>query len=225
MSLLRLLHYTTGILLLTLAFASWALTDEEAERLFNDDWEQRAAAVNEGQLVFFKDQQPNVHHHHNSLIITPSSIKDGWIGLRQCHENLDPVSALEIVFRPERIRDLTIESHANVEKVWIEGASVQMQNVGAHAAVCIRATALALQKEGEGYVLRSGPFMRKFLDGYYPMRVSVDITYPETYLRFANVTPSAQPGFMLRQQPNSVHLEAVFEGRLNTEVHFQSIIN
>lgn len=226
MTLSKLLAACAGFLFLLPLSSAAPISDEEAERLFEDDWEQRAAAVNEGRLVFLTQSPVKaIHHHHNSLIITEDSMANGWINLRQCHDNLDPVPALEIVFRPERIKDLAIESFVNIEKAWVEGSSIQLSNVGQYARICLTGIALALRKDGKDYVLRSGPFMRKFLDGYYPMRVSMDITYPDTYLRFASISPAEQPGFSLRRTGNSVHFDALFEGRLNTEVHFSAIIN
>ena len=65
--------------------------------------------------------------------------------------------------------------------------------------------------------------MRKFLDGYYPMRVSMDVVYPDNELYFANILPVQQPGFALSKAKGSVRFETWFEGELNTEIRFQAV--
>jgi hypothetical protein len=69
------------------------------------------------------------------------------------------------------------------------------------------------------YELQNGPFMRRFLDGYYPMRVSLEIEYPSR-LTLADYTPATQPGFSVSTTPGQVVAEAVFEGQLRTRFRF-----
>ncbi len=228
----RLLKSAPWALLYTIALGLAATTalaedisDEEAERLFNDDWEQRAAAVNEGKLEFLREEPAAaVHHHFISLIVTRDSVQSGWVAMRQCHEHLDPVPDLEIVFNTQRIRDLAVESFVNMENAWVQGAAVRLRNVSAHARVCITGRSRALEKEGDDYVLRNGPFMRKFLDGYYPMRVSIDVSFPETYLRLLRVEPATQSGWEMVATASDLHLRALFSGRLRTAVYFQPVL-
>lgn len=224
--MLKAVFYVVSLMAFLSLSSAEPLTDEEAERLFEDDWENRAASVNEGKLEFLTHSPVKaVHHHHNTLTITRKSITSGWINMHQCHDNLDPVPAMEIVFRPERIKELAIESFVNIENATVDGTSIQLTNVSAHARICIKGVARALQKDGKDLVLRSGPFMRKFLDGYYPMRVSMDIEFPDTYLRFAKIKPAAQPGFRFSSNGSKIHFDALFEGRLHTEVRFSPIIH
>jgi hypothetical protein len=198
------------------------LTAEEADTWLEDDSGQRALSVNEGQLVFLEDPPHKpVHHHHNELLITRKSLSDGWVGLHQCHENLDKVSLAEIVFNKDTIRGLQVESYKNIEKVWVDGPSVQLVNVGDAAKLCIRAQSKALQINGAGrYSLRNGPYMRKFLDGYYPMRVTIEVNYPTTLLHFVSVEPAEQPGFKVQQSAGALHIDAWFEGKLKTNIVF-----
>jgi hypothetical protein len=45
------------------------------------------------------------------------------------------------------------------------------------ARLCLSAQTRALRNTGNGYFnLVNGPYMRKFLDGYYPMRVTLGST-------------------------------------------------
>jgi hypothetical protein len=62
--------------------------------------------------------------------------------------------------------------------------------------------------------------MRRFLDGYYPMRVTLAVHYPCERLQFAGATPTPQPGFSVRDADCRVDVEAWFEGRLNVALRF-----
>jgi hypothetical protein len=72
---------------------------------------------------------------------------------------------------------------------------------------------------GDGlYVLENGPFMRRYLDGYFPMRVTVAVNWGDLGLSLADSEPQAQPGFEVTESPHGVTIEATFEGRLMTEL-------
>ncbi len=184
--------------------------------------EKSAAEVNEGSLVFL-DHLPlkPVHHHHNAIQISEGSLEDGWTVLTQCHENLDRVPATQIVFNPERIRNLQVVKARNVGRAWVEGPSVQLRDVDANAEVCLRADARALRNHGDGtYTLMNGPFMRRFLDGYYPMRVSMSVKLLTQRIRFVDIDPAPQTGFRVWELADGVNYDAWFEGRLFTVIRF-----
>ncbi|HDP90031.1 MAG TPA: alpha/beta hydrolase [Thioalkalivibrio sp.] len=197
-------------------------TDPDDDWL-NDDSEFRALAVNDGELKFIDEPKGKpVHHHHNRIELFDTSLDDGWVGLVQCHENLDAVRRAQVVYNEHRSRGLEVTSFENIGRAWVEGATVQLEDVGQRARLCVRAETLALEANEDGsYSLRNGPFMRRFLDGYYPMRVSMDIRVPEQYLRFAGTQPPRQDGFDVWSTPEGVQINAWFEGRLHTEVRFQ----
>ena len=73
---------------------------------------------------------------------------------------------------------------------------------------------------GGGYRLRNGPYMRRFLDGYYPMEVSIRIRYPAQLMALQTFEPAPQPGFILHTAPGEIELDARFEGRLQTRFDF-----
>ena len=99
-----------------------------------------------------------------------------------------------------------------------------MEDIQRGARLCIKADVGILYSNNEnGAVLKNGPFHRKFLDGYYPMRVSLKIRYPGSVLRFENISPEAQPGFSVMQSKNSLEIDAWFEGELRTEVKFSRV--
>ncbi len=146
----------------------------------------------------------------------------GWVSLAQCHDNLDQVSRAQITFREGFVRDLKIVSSSQIERAWVEDASVQMRNVGPGARLCLEAQTRALKNVGNGYFnLANGPFMRKFLDGYYPMRVSMDIDYPAVLLKLVDISPIQQTGFDIRLEPGHIRLDALFEGELRTLLQFE----
>jgi hypothetical protein len=179
--------------------------------------------VNEGTLVFLmRPPARQVHHHQNHLTINTASLRNGWVQLYQCHENLDRVPATQITYNKERIRDLQIVTSGNIEQSWVEDNSVQLRNILENARVCVRAWTRALRANGDGsYSLRNGPFMRRFLDGYYPMRVSMEIDYASSGLHLVAMKPQRQQGFEVTERDGYLAFDAWFEGRLQTEFLFR----
>ncbi|MEE9343591.1 MAG: hypothetical protein V3V12_08175 [Gammaproteobacteria bacterium] len=179
-------------------------------------------AVSNGELNF-KSLSPTtpVHHLHNQIKITAESLSTGWVHLHQCHEHLDSVSAVQITFNSDRVKNLTVKHSKNIGRAWVEGSNVELESVGKSASICIDADTRTLTEANSGqFILRNGPFMRRFLDGYYPMRVSFTVTVPETKLELLAISPSPQPGLSLLQTGNTVYIDALFEGKLNTEIEF-----
>jgi hypothetical protein len=62
--------------------------------------------------------------------------------------------------------------------------------------------------------------MRRFLDGYYPMHVSLDIRLPPGDWRLEKSRPRVQPGFNVVNRPDGLSADAWFEGKLVTEFYF-----
>lgn len=183
---------------------------------------ESADAVNEGQLHFLASPPTKpVHHHQNRIGIESSSLASGWVRLAQCHDHLDAVPSTQITFREGFVRDLKVDEYSHVGEAWIEGSSVQLRQVGPNARVCLSAQVRALRNTGNGYFsLINGPFMRKFLDGYYPMRVTLHVDYPAKTLNLIDITPAAQPGLSVAEKPGAIRIEAVFEGELQTLIQF-----
>lgn len=178
--------------------------------------------INEGELHFLtRPPQEAVHHHHKHVVITPESLKTGWIVNHQCHYNLDQVGAMEVVFTPGRVRALEIARAENIEKAWVEDGSVQLQNVGAHAVLCLSSQNRVLAHDAQTglYTLTSGPYMRRFLDGYFPMRVSLILEYPATLMNLKHIAP-ADPGLKIVKLPGQVRIDGLFEGRLLLTLQF-----
>lgn len=196
-------------------------TDWPAWALEAEGVRARIAEVNEGELAFL-DTLPDkpVHYHHNRIVVTPASLDDGWVELEQCHRHLDRVDEAQIVFHPERSRRLHVLGFRNMRSAVADGNTVQLRGIGDGSEVCLRGETRALFEIGEGvYELQNGPYMRRFLDGYYPMRVSLEIEYPQR-LTLADFTPERQPGFEVSSGPGRVAAVARFEGQLRTRFRF-----
>jgi len=187
---------------------------------FDDEFADPTAHVNEGELVFLA-QPPDeaVHHLRNVVTLNRGSRESGWVRLEQCHHNIDRVPRAQILFHEDRIRNLRIEHAENIGRAWVEGASVQLTDVGEGSSLCLDADSQALIVVGDGrFQVTNGPFMRRFLDGYYPMRVSEHLLLADSGLRFAAIAPARQPGFEVEVGADSIRFDAWFEGRLLTEI-------
>jgi hypothetical protein len=217
-------------LLLALSLAPWLLLDprpagaQESGADWGEGWdlEERVAAVNDGELRFVAPEAAAGHHVHvNRIHVDASSLRTGWVTLEQCHDQLDAVPAAQILFNPERIRHLRVQGAEDIGRAWVEGSSVQLEDVGRRARLCVAGESRALSDLGRGrYRLQNGPYMRRFLDGYYPMRVELAIRYPAESLRFVAPLPAPQPGFEVRPRAGEIEVEATFEGRLYTCMDF-----
>ena len=191
------------------------------------DWPDSVTAadiadVNEGALVFLAAvPERRVLRTRNRLIIDAGSLVSGWVALEQCQGNLDPVDAVEIVYRYHGLRGLRIVSARAVDSVRVAGSSVQLTGVHPGGEVCIAAEVQVLQPDGSGgYRLQSGPFHRRFLDGYYPLALDYRVEWPDDRLALVSVVPEVQPGFVVRSGSGTLHIETLFEGRLTIELRF-----
>jgi hypothetical protein len=194
----------------------------KAEEDFDFDAFERIDNVNEGQLMFLtQDTQNPVHHHQNHITILPDSLVSGWVILQQCHQHLDSVSRAQVVYNAERTRNLKVESSSGIDAAWVENNTIQVQGIHSNASLCVSAQTRAFWPDEQGgFTLYNGPYMRQFLDGYYPMRVTLNIAYPEQLLSFRTASPEAQPGFHIDNQAGSLTVQALFEGRLTTQLSF-----
>lgn len=186
---------------------------------------ESAHNVNEGVLKFLeKAPAKPIHHHHNQILIDQNSLGSGWVSLKQCHTHLDPVPRAQITFREGFVRDLKVDISTKIEQAWIEGASVQLVNVEPGARLCLSAQTRAFRNTGNGYYnLTNGPYMRKFLDGYYPMRVTLAIDYPPKTLELIDIAPQVQPGFKIDTHKGAIRIDTVFEGELQTLIQFEKL--
>ena len=200
------------------------MTPEELEQWFNEDESVSTEAVNEGELEFLLEPPVKpVLHSINSLTITEDSIDSGWVLLEQCYKNLDPIAKADVAFRYTSMRGLTITAHQNIDQLGIRGQSVQLTNIKPDAELCIRAEVRILSNNHNGtFSLNNGPFHRKFLDGFYPFHITLNIDYPASLLKSIQISPQQQAGFNISRSAGSILIDSYFAGMLSIEIIFQS---
>ncbi len=212
----------TGLPAMALASSVPPMNAQELDAWFNG---KSTSEVNEGELTFLTilPSKP-VHHHQNRIRITEDSLASGWTELEQCHDNLDAVPRAQITFREGYIRNLRVLESRAIDEAWVEGPSVQLREVHSGARLCLSAQTRALNNSGSGYfTLNNGPYMRKFLDGYYPMHVSLKLEYPSRLLQIIDISPMAQEGFNIIETAGAVNIDTLFEGELRTQVQFERL--
>lgn len=211
--------------LLSIVFVLSSPVNGDEELFLGEDLEDRIARVNEGQLYILPQPPARpVHHHRNEITITHRSLADGWVHLHQCHTHLDRVEATQILFNQEHTRGLELLSVDNIGSSWVAGASIQLRGIQSNAKVCIQAETHALKRlSAQRFRLSNGPFKRQFLDGYYPMRVTLDIRYPEQSLKLHRYDPKLQPGLNISQDRDGIRLDVWFEGKLMTQFDFHRL--
>ena len=181
------------------------------------------SGVNDETLVFLMEPPGKlVHHHQHWITANRTSLDDGWVTVSQCHHRLDPVALSQITFRKGRVRELEVLSSDRLGSVRVEEDSIQLEDVEKGASLCLKGELrLVTILDNGGYLLRSGPFMRRFLDGYYPLRVSLQLEYRDLELKLVAYTPSDQSGFQTNRMPGQFGFDAWFEGRLDLNLIFK----
>lgn len=197
-------------------------TPEQEKWLESDALEVPALEVSEGELRFLAhtDNQA-VPHSENILIINRDSLDTGWVRLRQCHHRLDAFHTLDIVYRYERIRGLRIVEQHGIGSARVVDNAVEMTDIERDNRICVEADVRVLRADdGHHFRLTSGPYYRRFLDGYYAYHISLDISYPHERLALVRTTPEPQMGFTADHRRGRTKIDAWFEGRLKIELTF-----
>jgi len=201
-------------------------TPAEMEAWFNDDTEFLIADVNEGKLSFLPDLKNKPTHKaqaNNQIKILATSAKDGWVEMSQCHRGLDAMPLVQLIFPEYTLRNLKITKQKGIAEAVVEAKSIQMADVSHGAELCVAMQIKALKKNAQGqYVLSNGPYQRRFLDGYYPMKLELDVDYSQSGLEPIATMPMQQPGFEISDSKQQMKLNAHFEGVLRTQISFVS---
>lgn len=198
------------------------LTPEQEQWLESDELAPPGFQINTGELEFLAHPPAKpVPHSDNTFIIDQESLATGWLTLRQCHINLDPVPELEVVYQYRQMKDLHIIERENILHAKVVGKSVQMEDLQKGNRLCIQAQIRVFYPEGNKYKLINGPYHRRFLDGYFPYHVSLHVLYPSERLEPESVLPKAQPGLTIRHSSGRIDIDAWFEGKLMTEIVFR----
>ncbi len=179
--------------------------------------------INQGDLVFLtKLPKRPPHLQEMRVLINDDSLRTGWVQTSQCHYRLVRMPALQVVFSPDKVRKLRILRTEQIGRAWVEGSSVQIEQIGANAVLCIFSENRTLHPSGAGgFEWRGGPYMRRFFDGYFPVHLKLNVLYPDSMVQLSSLEPSA---LQLRsvQQPGQVDIDVLFDGRLNILMHFTS---
>ena len=213
----------TIVTLILLGVITWPVLADGDPEAWLEAPEFDPSTVNEGELVFHAPPPAGaVHTHYNRITLTGQSLQDGWAGLYQCHMHLDAVPDAQIVFRQGRIRELEVAKTVAIGQARVEGHTVQLKDVLPGAELCLRAESRVVTPADGGFMVRNGPFMRSFLDGYYPMHVTLEIVLPHGDWQLFGSRPASQPGFEVQYRAGTVTADAWFSGKLRTEFHFLS---
>lgn len=196
----------------------------EAEQREQADLE-RLREVNTGELNFLTEPAATDElHTRMTLTLSAQSLADGWVDMRQCQGGLDAMAMSEIVYRYSAMRDLRVTRTSRIESAWVEDQSVQLRGVQADAEICVAAQVQILRQLEHGrYRIGSGPYHRRFFDGYFPLRLSLDVRYPVDLLEWQRATPAAQPGFAVQSSPGQITIETRFTGMLTVELDFAAV--
>lgn len=218
--------YPVNLLILLILFAPEIsakefLSPAELEKWFNSDDELPTSKINDGQLNFIKaNPKKNIFHSVINITVDQNSIDNGWTKLTQCYSNLDPIHRTAVTYRKNLVKNLKVLSSKNIKHAKVSGNKVLLKDVTKEASLCIGATARNFyQNEDKSFSLVNGPYHRKFLDGYYPYHLKLNIHYSPN-LKFSFNTPKPQAGFQVKHLTNSLLIDTVFEGRLKTEFRF-----
>jgi|GEM_PF-2687629 len=215
-------------LLISWQVSLFAQFSEEQLQWLESEAEHPTQSVNEGQLEFISVVADKVEHEQSMQIaVTEETIDSGWALIKQCHKNLDQVEKLEIVFHRHRVRNLQVLSYENIEKAWAVVDHVKVRNIQSGSVICLQAESLIFRPVGGQDKLRiyemvNGPFMRRFFDGYYPLTLSLGVSYPGDRLHLVSVSPEAQPGWKIRYDAGRIFLNGRFEGKLSTRIRFST---
>jgi len=220
----------TALRLFLVAALLWpdcAHCGDKAADWFDEAEPSAVPQVGRGELLFLASPPGDrLLESINHLTIGRSSLNDGWVDLRQCYRGLDPVSKTEIVYAYRNIRALNVESYHGIAAVQAETASIELEGVARGAGLCATAQVQILDRNPDGsYTLRNGPFLRRFLDGYFPMRVMLDVRFPAENLQLVSLTPAARPGFEVVRETGRLHVDALFAGSLTVEAVFAPAVN
>ena len=126
-------YIRAGLLMLLFGWPiviSAQFTEEQLKWLESEE-EHPQPEVNEGKLAFIQEAADRPEHNQSMQItVTDSTIETGWARVDQCHENLDKVERLQILFHEERVKNLQVTEYENIQKAWVEGHRVLVRNIG-----------------------------------------------------------------------------------------------
>jgi len=214
--------YCSGVL------SEQEMTPAELEKWFNEDDTPSSSSsiqVDKGQLVFLSklpDKPPL--HSVDEITIDSNSIDNGWVKFEQCYRQLDPIGKVDVIYSYRFMRDLQISSVQHIGAAWIRKQRIELEDVKKDAELCVKAEIRVFyQNPDKSFSLVNGPYLRKYLDGYFPYHVTLIVHYPENRLELIGSLPVEQAGFKINKEKNKLLIDTIFSGTLNTEIIFREI--
>lgn len=220
-------------LIMTMAQAPLALAQEddlsdlsaEERAFFEDDSFFQSLEVSRGTLNWVEpDKTLEQYALENRISLRPTSHQDGVVIFEQCHRHLDAISKIEVVYNDQTTSDLVVISTDKIQQAQAKDASVELIGVEKGAQVCIKGKSQTLTHDGQQWQLKRGPYMRKFLDGYYPMHLTEVIDWQDSPLKLVGQprAPLPVPSKFIQQiNPHSMQFDYYFAGRLELTYQFE----
>lgn len=174
----------------------------------------------EGQLRFLEAHpEPHTYRYESRVRISEESLITGVVTLNTCHFELDPIRKVVIAFNPNRLQKLEITQASGVGSLEVRGHLIEMTDVKRGASVCIDLESKALERLNETtYRLNAGPLMRRYFDGYLPMRATLMLSWPGDRITLKETNPAPQKGVTLLQFPGRAEMDIIFAGRLTANI-------
>ena len=134
------------------------------EDWLNDDSDLSIDEVSEGELKFIAPiTGKSILHSGSVLSITEQSLQTGWVGLQQCYRNLDPIGKTDVVYRYKNIKQLKISAAGNIGAAKVDGQTIQLEDVGASAYICVQAEVQILEKTSQDvFRVKQWPILSTF---------------------------------------------------------------
>jgi hypothetical protein len=157
---------------------------------------------------------PEGYWYESRVMLDADSLTTGLVQLRTCHHQLDPTHRIVIAFNAERVQHIAVASAQGVGSAEVVNKRVELRDVQRGGSVCVDLTSRALDATDSGWRLHAGPLMRRYLDGYLPMRAKLSFGWPKGLLALAHTEPQVQPGVLLTQAEDGAQLDITFAGRM-----------
>jgi len=217
------------------AFEIERLTDDEitaAERawLESDSSNENTRMINEGKITAVDPSLTRSQYAlFNKIHFLPDSLQSSQVDFTQCHKNLDAMNAIDIVYNAQTISNLQVQSSTHIGSYTTERDKIELKNIAQGAEICISGTTnlLSYDSQTQQWLLVRGPYMRKFLDGYYPMHLQEQIDLSATNLSLVDIRIEGNSTYQPTRQETGhsskahlITLNYFFEGRLKPTYHF-----
>lgn len=166
---------------------------------------------------------PEGYWYESRVSIASDSLQSGVVDLATCHHQLDPIHRIVIAFNAERVQHIEVVSSHGVAQADVVGKRVELRDVTKGASVCLHLRSRALDRNDDGtWRLHAGPLMRRYLDGYLPMRAHLSFSWPKGMLTLARTEPAEQTGVVVSGSDEGARMDITFAGRMRATLDLAS---